>query len=171
MTTAQPSASDRGCDRGASALPKDSLAGWEKMWLGTRLVLAMFAAGLLVCSWAVALILPEQVLVREILAAVSAFMVGVPVITRAVQTLGTDDLEGLTDQLVAIALIAAWVAGDLNAAALIPLAMVIGHVLEERSLLRTRSHRRTRGFGRWFRAPSERRRHGRTAQRRRPATW
>ena len=58
---------------------------------------------------------------------------GIPVITTAIATLGSDDLEGLTDQLVAIALIA-WVAGDLNAAALIPLAMVIGHVLEERSL-------------------------------------
>ena len=121
----------------ASSLPADSLAGWEKMWLGTRLVLAMFAAGLLACSWSVTQFLPEQELIRELLAALSALMVGIPVITRAIQTLGSDDLEGLTDQLVAIALIAAWVAGDLNAA-LIPLAMVLGHVLEERSLPGTR---------------------------------
>ena len=108
------------------------------MWLGTRLVLAMFAAGLLACSWAVAIFPARSRFNSRNASRVSAFMVGVPVITRAIQTLGSDDLEGLTDQLVAIALIAAWVAGDLNAAALIPLAMVIGHVLEERSLLGTR---------------------------------
>jgi heavy metal translocating P-type ATPase len=136
--SAVPPASAKPKANKANAAPENSLAGWEKMWLGTRLVLAMFAAGLLACSWAVAIFLPAQDLIREMLAALSAFMVGVPVITRAIQTLGSDDLEGLTDQLVAIALIAAWVAGDLNAAALIPLAMVIGHVLEERSLLGTR---------------------------------
>jgi Zn2+/Cd2+-exporting ATPase len=47
-------------------------------------------------------------------------------------------LHGVTDLLVAAALIAAWSIGDLETAALVPLAMVIGHVLEERSLLGTR---------------------------------
>ena len=75
---------------------------------------------LLGLSWGIALLLPEQQLLREVIAACSAAMVGIPVLTRAMATLGSDDLEGLTDQLVAIALIAAWVAGDLNAAALIP---------------------------------------------------
>ena len=45
------------------------------------------------------------------------------------------DLHGITDQLIALALIAAWAAGDLITAALLPLVMTIGHILEERSLL------------------------------------
>ena len=41
----------------------------------------------------------------------------------------------MTDLLVAIALIAAWATGDLMTAAILPIVMIIGHVLEERSLL------------------------------------
>jgi heavy metal translocating P-type ATPase len=41
----------------------------------------------------------------------------------------------MTDLLVAVALIAAWATGDLMTAAILPIVMIIGHVVEERSLL------------------------------------
>src|SRR5262249_48044700 len=45
------------------------------------------------------------------------------------------DLHGITDQLIALAVIAAWAMGDLITATLLPMVMTLGHVLEERSLL------------------------------------
>src|SRR5262249_16350685 len=65
----------------------------------------------------------------------AALLVAVPAIAAAWQSLKYPDLHGLTDQLIALAMIAAWAAGDLVTAALLPLVMTIGHVLEERSLL------------------------------------
>src|SRR4051794_29051148 len=54
---------------------------------------------------------------------------------RTRSSLRHPDLHGITDQLIALALIAAWADGDLMTAALLPLVMTIGHILEERSLL------------------------------------
>jgi P-type E1-E2 ATPase len=44
----------------------------------------------------------------------------------------------MTDQLIALAFIAAWASGELVTAALLPLIMTVGHILEERSLLGSR---------------------------------
>ena len=65
----------------------------------------------------------------------AALLVAVPAISAAWHGLRHPDLHGITDQLIALALIAAWADGDLMTAALLPLVMTIGHVLEERSLL------------------------------------
>jgi heavy metal translocating P-type ATPase len=62
-------------------------------------------------------------------------LVAVPALSAAWQSLRYPDLHGITDQLIALALIAAWAAGDLITAALLPLVMTLGHILEERSLL------------------------------------
>src|SRR6185437_10402165 len=66
---------------------------------------------------------------------VSAALVAVPVFTEAWASLRHPNLHGITDRLVALALIAAWATGDLFTAALLPIVMTIGHVLEERSML------------------------------------
>src|SRR6202035_3135871 len=66
---------------------------------------------------------------------VAALLVAVPALSAAWQSLRHPDLHGITDQLIALALIAAWAAGDLFIAALLPLVMTLGHILEERSLL------------------------------------
>jgi Zn2+/Cd2+-exporting ATPase len=59
----------------------------------------------------------------------------VPALQAAWRSLRYPDLHGITDQLIALAFIAAWAAGDLITATLLPLIMMVGHVLEERSLL------------------------------------
>ncbi len=44
-------------------------------------------------------------------------------------------LHGITDQLIALAMLGAWAIGDLLTAALLPIIMIFGHVLEERSVI------------------------------------
>jgi Zn2+/Cd2+-exporting ATPase len=116
----------------------DLLSSTEKRALGTRLLLALVSAGLLVLSLIIHLAVPAQTELAQLVAGVAAVLVAVPVLMEAWSSLRRPSLHGVTDQLVAVALIAAWVVGDLETAALVPLAMVIGHVLEERSLLGSR---------------------------------
>ena len=107
----------------------------ERRVLGIQLVLAMFTAGLLVMATALQFLVPTQPELSELVAGLAALLVAVPAITAAFHSLRHPDLHGLTDQLVALAVIAAWAEGDLFTAALLPLVMTVGHVLEERSLL------------------------------------
>ena len=122
----------------ASPLPGSLLSSGEKWRLGSRLVLAGIAGGLLLLSLALRSLVPEQTEVARLVAALAAALVAIPVLAEAWEALISPSLHGVTDLLVAAALIAAWSIGDLETAALVPLAMVIGHVLEERSLLGTR---------------------------------
>ena len=122
----------------ASPLPGSLLSTTEKWRLGSRLILAGIAGGLLLLSLALRSLVPEQAEVARLVAALAAALVAIPVLVEAWEALISPSLHGVTDLLVAAALIAAWSIGDLETAALVPLAMVIGHVLEERSLLGTR---------------------------------
>jgi heavy metal translocating P-type ATPase len=116
----------------------DLLSAKEKRSLGTRLTLALICVGLLLIALVIHVLLPAQADLASLVAGVAAALVAIPVLQEAWRSLRQPSLHGVTDQLVAVALIAAWVVGDLETAALVPLAMVIGHVLEERSLLGSR---------------------------------
>ena len=114
------------------------LARFERGLLGVRLTLAMFAAGLLVLSVAWQVGFPDQRLLSDLVAGVAALLVAVPVIGAAWNSLRHPSLHGVTDRLIAVALVAAWASGDLMTAAVLPIIMILGHVLEERSLLGSR---------------------------------
>jgi Zn2+/Cd2+-exporting ATPase len=116
----------------------DLLSSAEKRALGTRLTLALICVGLLLIALIIHVFIPAQADLASLVAGVAAALVAIPVLSEAWRSLRQPSLHGVTDQLVAVALIAAWVVGDLETAALVPLAMVIGHVLEERSLLGSR---------------------------------
>ncbi len=107
----------------------------EQAWLGLRLTLSLVAGGCLLISVGLRLAAPSQRDVAELAAGVAALLVAVPALVAAWSSLRHPDLHGVTDQLVALALVAAWAHGDLTTAALLPLVMTVGHVLEERSLL------------------------------------
>src|SRR6202163_5037512 len=107
----------------------------EQLSLGLRLTLSLIAGGCLILSTALQFLAPSQRDVAELVAGVAALIVAVPALSAAWQSLRYPDLHGITDQLIALALIAAWAVGDLITAALLPLVMTIGHILEERSLL------------------------------------
>jgi Zn2+/Cd2+-exporting ATPase len=110
----------------------------ERRLLGVQLTMAMLAGGLLLLAVALRLLAPDQADVAELVAGAAAALVAVPAFAAAWHSLRHPDLHGITDLLVALALIAAWAAGDLVTAALLPLVMTVGHVLEERSLLGSR---------------------------------
>ncbi|HTP40453.1 MAG TPA: heavy metal translocating P-type ATPase [Steroidobacteraceae bacterium] len=118
----------------------------ERVVLGLRLSLALAALCLLVIAGVMRLFLPAQRGIAELVAGAAAALVAVPVFVEAWGSLRHPSLHGITDRLVALALIAAWATGDLMTAAFLPIIMTIGHVLEERSMLG--SHEAVRALGR-----------------------
>ncbi|GDY14911.1 metal-transporting ATPase [Planctomycetota bacterium] len=117
------------------ALGASLLDEGERFSLGLRLSLALACAGLLLLALGLLIVAPQQAELAHLIAGIAALIVAVPVFTEAIAGLRTPTLHAITDQLVAVAVLAAWVVGDLESAALVPLFMVIGHILEERSLL------------------------------------
>lgn len=122
----------------ASPAPGSLLSSREKFQLGSRLALAGSSAALLALSVVVRTAWPAEADTARLVAALAAALIAVPVLTEAWNALRSPSLHGITDLLVAAALISAWALDDLETAALVPLAMVLGHVLEERSLLGSR---------------------------------
>jgi Zn2+/Cd2+-exporting ATPase len=131
--------------------PSDDIAGdavsltTSKWSLGLRLLLSMVAAGLLCVAvlWRVAF--PDEQYLADLVAGGAAALVAIPVLAAGWNSVVRPSLHGMTDLLVAIALIAAWATGDLMTAAILPIVMIIGHVLEERSLLGSREAIRAMG--------------------------
>ncbi len=114
------------------------LAGAERLLLGLRLTLALLAAGLLVVAVGWEFAFPDDAGLANLVAGAAAALVAVPVLGAAWQSLRHPSLHGITDRLIALALVAAWASGDLMTAAILPIVMILGHVLEERSLLGSR---------------------------------
>jgi Cd2+/Zn2+-exporting ATPase len=118
---------------------KASLLSRAERWsLAMRLTLSMFAAGLLGIAVLWRVLFPAEGGIAELVAGLAALLVAVPVLSAAYSSLRHPSLHGMSDQLVALALVACWATGDLMTAAILPIVMVIGHVLEERSLLGSR---------------------------------
>jgi Zn2+/Cd2+-exporting ATPase len=117
----------------------------EKWALGLRMLLSMVAAGLLVVAVIWRLAFPEETYLADLVAGGAAALVAIPVLAAAWNSIVHPSLHGMTDLLVAVALIAAWATGDLMTAAILPIVMIIGHVLEERSLLGSKEAIRAMG--------------------------
>src|SRR5690606_31646877 len=95
-------------------------------------------AGCLVVAVFIQTTRPGQESVAELAAGIGAALVAVPALTAAWRSLRHPSLRRILEQLIEVALLAAWAAGDLVTAALLPLVMMLGHILEERSLLGSR---------------------------------
>ena len=78
---------------------------------------------------------PSQHDLSQLVAGLAALLVAGPVLFEAWESIKEPSLDGVTERLVALALLAAWVTGDMITAALLPIVMTVGHVLEERSML------------------------------------
>jgi Cd2+/Zn2+-exporting ATPase len=111
------------------------LSADEKQSAGLQLVLAMIAIGLLVLGLGWRWLSPDEAGVSQLMFAAASIIVAVPVIRSAWRSLRHPTLHGITDQLIALAMLAAWATGDLLTAALLPIIMIFGHVLEERSVI------------------------------------
>jgi Cd2+/Zn2+-exporting ATPase len=111
------------------------LSSAEQRRAARQLTLAMLALGLLALGLIWRWLAPEQTGVSQLLLGFASLLVAVPVMRSAWYSLRYPSLHGITDQLIALAMLGAWATGDLLTAALLPIIMIFGHVLEERSVI------------------------------------
>jgi Zn2+/Cd2+-exporting ATPase len=107
----------------------------ERFVLGLRLTLALAALCLVSVAGGIYFLLPAQRGIAELVAGVAAALVAVPVFVEAWATLKEPSLDGVSERLVALVVIACWATGDLMTAAILPIIMTLGHILEERSMI------------------------------------
>ncbi|MCK8664448.1 cadmium-translocating P-type ATPase [Pseudomonas azerbaijanoccidens] len=111
------------------------LSSAEQRSAARQLTLAMLALGLLALGLVWRWLSPEQTGVSQLLLGFASLLVAVPVMRSAWYSLRYPSLHGITDQLIALAMLGAWATGDSLTAALLPIIMIFGHVLEERSVI------------------------------------
>lgn len=111
------------------------LSSTEQRRAARQLTLAMLALGLLALGLIWRWLAPQQTGVSQLLLGFASLLVAVPVMRSAWYSLRYPSLHGITDQLIALAMLGAWATGDLLTAALLPIIMIFGHVLEERSVI------------------------------------
>ena len=111
------------------------LSSAEQRRAARQLTLAMLALGMLALGLIWRWLAPEQNGVSQLLLGFASLLVAVPVMRSAWYSLRYPSLHGITDQLIALAMLGAWATGDLLTAALLPIIMIFGHVLEERSVI------------------------------------
>lgn len=111
------------------------LSAAEQRSAARQLTLAMLALGLLGLGLLWRWLLPQQYEVSQLLLGAASLLVAIPVLRSAWHSLLRPSLHGITDQLIGLAMLGAWATGDLATAALLPIIMIFGHMLEERSVL------------------------------------
>ncbi|MFS2223210.1 heavy metal translocating P-type ATPase [Pantoea sp. B65] len=110
----------------------------EQRKMTVQLTLAMTTIGLILLSLLWRAIAPEQTAISDLLAGAAWLLVAIPVFRVGWHSLRHPDLHGVTDLLIVLAMLGAWALGDLITAALLPVLMIFGHILEERSVMGTR---------------------------------
>ena len=97
---------------------------------------AMLASALLAVGWIQHRYGPPELRnIAELIMAIAGCVVLIPILTVAVRGVLRQDPGTMTEQLVALASLAALATGDFTTAALVPIIMNLGHFLEERSIL------------------------------------
>jgi heavy metal translocating P-type ATPase len=112
-----------------------ALSEGERRAATRQIALALAAAGLLALSMAWRYLADDGRALSELLAGLASLLVAGPVFAGAWHSLEHPSLHGVTDRLIALAMLAAWATGDMVTAALLPVVMTLGHALEERSVL------------------------------------
>ncbi len=108
----------------------------ERGRIVVQLGTAMLAAALLAVGWIQLQYGPDDLAnIAELIIALAALIVAAPVFWEAARGLVTGDKGAMTDQLVALATLAAMMYGDFITATLIPVILHLGHFFEERSVL------------------------------------
>jgi Cd2+/Zn2+-exporting ATPase len=115
------------------------LAPEERRRISVRLTAGLVGVGLLGLGTLLARLSPDQVEIGELFRGLAAALVGIPTLASGLQGVLTGDARRTTDQLVAIAVLAAAATGDFVTATLIPLFLEVGRLFEERSSLGARA--------------------------------
>ncbi|WP_205985166.1 heavy metal translocating P-type ATPase [Paraburkholderia sp. Ac-20340] len=116
-----------------------AMSAAERRAITRHTLLALLAGGFLLLSLAWPWLSPAgargDATVAQLLAALASLIVAPPVFAGAWHSLKSPSLHGVTDRLIALAMLGAWAVGDMTTAALLPIVMTFGHALEERSVL------------------------------------
>ncbi|HCH64751.1 MAG: cadmium-translocating P-type ATPase [Deltaproteobacteria bacterium] len=125
-----------------SASPSTSwqlvLTAAERRSIGLRLAGDLTGGGLLLVGVILSIWRPDQPRISAVVSAVAALVVGIPVLMRGLPALLSPQPRHTTDQLVSLALLAAWAQGAFVTATLVPLILDIGRLFEERTSLGAR---------------------------------
>ncbi|HTX34317.1 MAG TPA: cation-translocating P-type ATPase [Bryobacteraceae bacterium] len=115
------------------------LAPEERRRISIRLSAGLVGIGLLGLGTLLLRLAPDQWQIGELLRGVAAAVVGIPTLISGLRGVVTGDTRCATDQLVALAVLAAAATGDFVTATLIPLFLELGRLFEERSSLGARA--------------------------------
>ena len=115
------------------------LAPEERRRISARLGTGLAGIGLLSLGSILVRLEPGQWQVGELCRGLAAAVVGLPTLASGLRGVMTGDTRRATDQLVAIAVLAAAASGDFVTATLIPLFLELGRLFEERSSLGARA--------------------------------
>ena len=116
-----------------------SLDAAERRRISIRLGAGLLGVGFLALGTLLIRIEPDQWQIGEMLRAFAAAIVGTPALVSGLRGVVTGDTRRATDQLVAIAVLAAAASGSFVTATLIPLFLELGRLFEERSALGARA--------------------------------
>lgn len=118
---------------------ESGLTPGERRRIAGRLGGVLAAGVLLAAGLAHRRLVPGQEEIAALLLAAGAVLAMAPVLRAGVRGFLVRDPDSTVDQLVSLALLAAFAIGDFETAILIPLVMEIGHFFEERSILGARA--------------------------------
>ena len=116
-----------------------TLAPEERRRISARLGAGLVGAGLLGLGTLLVKLQPDQLQIGEMVRALAALVVAVPTLASGIRGVVAGDTRRATDQLVAIAVLAAAASRDFVTATLIPLFLELGRLFEERSSLGARA--------------------------------
>jgi len=116
-----------------------SLDAEERRRISTRLGAGLIGISLLGLGTLLVRLEPDQWQIGELCRGFAVAVVGIPTLISGIRGVVTGDTRRATDQLVAIAILAAAATGDFVTATLIPLFLEIGRLFEERSSLGARA--------------------------------
>jgi Zn2+/Cd2+-exporting ATPase len=111
----------------------------ERRRVSVRLGAGLVGIGLLGLGTLLVRLVPDQWQIGELCRGLAAAVVGIPTLISGVRGIVTGETRSATDQLVAIAILAAAATGDFVTATLIPLFLELGRLFEERSSLGARA--------------------------------
>ena len=123
---------------GSEGLPI-TLAPEERRRITARLGAGLVGLGLLGLGTLLVRLQPDQWQIGELCRGLAVAVVGVPTLISGIRGVMTGDTRRATDQLVAIAVLAAAATGNFVTATLIPLFLEVGRLFEERSSLGARA--------------------------------
>jgi len=111
----------------------------QRREVALEILTVLVGGGLLAVSWAWKWFFPTQESVAALVQLVAVVIVARPVFAQALAGFVSKDPGSYTEQLVALAILAAVVIGDFTTAVMVPLLMEVGHMLEKRSVMGARA--------------------------------